>query len=335
MFFPIMCGASCSFDEILAVSGNGVFTFAYAYPYLYVTDEGAASDSILKIYDIANAASPTLLSTTALPLGSGAREPRIVGNTLYIPYRVSRFLALWNVTNRSAPVLLGSVAVTYDPYCVAVIGTIAAVGFGADFTKTHYTEKIDCSNPAAPVVVDTAGGSSLATAIQATATHFVVAGQATSGGQTYIAMIVASTFNQSDSSVDGLGTAGIGVDMVISSDGTRAYSTNSGNVIINSWDTSDPTNILLLDQAGYGGNTSSQILCLIDDTDRLYVGSMGAGGFIRIMNVSDPSNMFHVGDISTSAETVSDMVNTDGCPGFVWGQGTGAAIHLTGTAPTS
>lgn len=337
--FPIISGRSCSFDETLAVSGDGIFTFAYAFPYLYVCDENAVGVGKILIYDVSSAASPVLLSTTNVPSLSGPRFPVIVGNTLYVPYHASGVLALWNVTDRTAPVLLGSCSVGGNPSCVAVLGTIAAVGFGDNFVHAADAEKIDVSNPASPTVVDSVlindPTPTLVTAIHATTTHFIMSGQFSSGGVMYVAGVNASTFNVSDVATDGLVAAGIFNDMVISSDYQYAFCSNNGNTVVDSWSIADPTNISMLDQEPYTSGAGGVCLLLVDDTDRLYVGRTVGGSGIRIMNVADPANMSDVGSIATGGETVSDMVNTDGCPGFVWGQGTGAAIHLIGTAPLS
>lgn len=345
MFFPMLFGGRlCSFSDSLAVSGNGVFTFDYAYPYLYVTDEGASGNSILKIYDVTG--TPTLLSTTSLPNASGAREPLIVGDLLYVPYRTSRHLAIWNVADRTAPVLSGSVSLPNSspggPFAVAVIGSVACVAYAGSFTMATTAEKVDVSNPASPSVIANWGPSpptiSTATDVISAGGNFVITGTFTGGSSVpYLAVVDPTTFATEDwlsFSVSGA------VGGKLASDGSYAYSYAGNTTHLFTFDISNPLVISQAHDLNLSGTTGAGAqpspLCLVDDTDRLYLGRYnGSGLLIAILNISTRSTPSLAGTISTNSETVTDLAVIDGCAGFAWGQGTGATIHLLETAPTS
>lgn len=345
--FPILVGPaqSCSYNETLAVSGAGVFTFDYAFPYLYVVDEGTSGDGIMKIYDVRNAAGPILLSTTALPTDSGPRKPLIVGTKLYIPYRGDiRSLAIWDVTDRAAPSLLGSVDLTATitpsrPFGVAVIGDVACVVCSAGFVLSAV--KVDVSNPASPTIVDTVSCvppfTGPAADVLAVNGEFIISGLVTGGSSTpYISSVDPTTFDVVDSLSFGTASSQAG-DIV--SDGTYVYTCPTGTAELYTFNISDPANItqvdhLVLSSTGVGGFPNP--MCIVESTNRVYMGrSNGAGLLIVIINISDRANPSEAGTISTSGDTVSDVELIDGCAGFAWGQGTGASIHLLGTAPLS
>lgn len=346
MFHPLIYGGrNCSFEEILAVSGTGTFTFDYAYPYLYVCDETPLGVGKLLIYDVANAASPTLLSTTDLPNLSGARKPRIYGDLLYIPYRTGDALAIWDVSDRENPTLEGSVALPNGapggPWGVAVIGNIACVVYNG-FLQATSVEKIDVSDPSNPTVVDSLLPNdpfvSSMTDVVPAGSNFVVAGIVTGGSSSgFLATVDPSTFNKLDS-VNFAGSGGsIATDIAVTSDAAYAYTYDGNNTNFDTTDISDPSNILWVDSltsTGGGASGNQHSLCLVDNTDRVYLGKAGGSApAIYIIDISTRESPANVGTIDTSGDTISCLRKIDGCAGFAWGQGTGAAIHLVGTAP--
>lgn len=344
--FPILVGStySCSYDETLAVSGAGSFFLDCVPPYLYVTDEGTSSDSVLKIYDVSVPATPVLKSTTSLPTGSGAVHPRYhslvgYGDVLLIPYRVSKVLAIWDVNDPSNPSLLGSVSVSFKPNSVAAIGASACVGFNENFLQTKSAEQVDISNPASPSVVANWAASKLVLRVRASTDHYFLGGQNSSGGATHITAIRNSDFVVRSTGTDGVNIAGIGTgDIALNAALTRAIGLNVGNATLDSWDISNPAAISLLQAANIlGAAASSGCVSWNENNNRAYVGRGGGASLqIDILNVSNLSSMTNAGSISTSAEAVTDIaLIEDGCAGLAWAQGTGAAIHLVGTPPTS
>lgn len=349
-FLSFLLVGGCSFNETLTVSGNGSFTFCYQDPYLYVTDEGASSNSILLIYDMSNTASPVLKSTTSLPNGSGAREPRVFNGKLFIPYRTSRHLAIWNIDDPSAPTLTGSVSLPDfspgGPNGVAVIGTKALVGCSS-FTATTTLQRIDISDPSAPVVDASLRPYNIA--IQSTmafggaivvGSNFVVTGVVTGGSSTpYVATVNPTTFAATD--IITYGVSGGSASEIVSDGGSYVYTYNGNEAKINTVNVSDPANIVLesnVTPSSGGGSGAAHRLVCIPEIDRLYFGKAGGTGLqIYIFDISTRSTPVEVGTISTSGETVTCMgeLNGSSCAGFAWAQGTGASIHLIGTPPTS
>lgn len=344
MFFPVKVAPSCSYNETLAVSGAGPFYFDYMQPYLYVTDNGLPTgDGVLKIYKkIAGVL--VLQSTTNLPSGSGPVHPRGFNLTGYgrvclIPYNVSKKLAIWDVNDPTAPALLGSVAVSYEPMSVDALGTDACVGLHENFLQTKSAEKVDISDPTAPTVTASWAVSKMVQEVQAGGTHFFLSGQNNSAGAVHMSALVASSFALASTATGGGAFAGINAGaMKLRSDLQRAFSLNIGNSTICSWNISNPAAISLVQAAAiFASATGTGCIAIKEDTSRAYCGRGSGGGLqIDIVDISNPAAMTKTGSISTSGETVSDIgILDDGCEGLVWGQGTGAAIHILGTPPLS
>jgi len=87
--------------------------------YLY-----APYNSGLKIYDISNLTSPTLVSTTAYP-SLVSESVEIIGNYLYIgSYSTVRKIVVYDVSNPAAPVLVGEIATPQSlPYAMGYSGS--------------------------------------------------------------------------------------------------------------------------------------------------------------------------------------------------------------------
>lgn len=351
MFFPKYFGNFCAFEETLVVSGAGPFTFCFGDPYLYVTDAGTSGDGVLLIYDFSNPAGPVLKSSTSTPSGSGPRKPYFDAATglLYIPYRESNTVAIWNVDNASSPSLVGSVATTNSPWGVAVIGNVAAVvqcfNAGGGFPSMT-AEKINVSNPASPTIVDSVNGfnpalNSSGTDVIVSSGNFILHGQVTGGSSTpYVSAVDPSSFNLLDSLA--LGAAGGSPTFVVNdeTDGDYVYTYNGNEDNLYTVSISDPSNIVqasVVSSIAGSGSGAQHPIVSIADIDRLYVGRAGGGGLgIYILDISARSTPVEIGFLSSSGETVTSMRALDNsCAGFAWGQGTGAAIHLLGTPPLS
>lgn len=358
MFFHVLFGArSCNYNEALSVSGNGAFTFDYAYPFLYVTDEGASGDSVLKIYDVTDASGPVLKSTTSLTAGSGARNPRIFGTHLYIPYAKSSSLAIFDVADSSNPSLLSETYLsdlddgTKGAFAVGVIGTTACVGCGPGFLGTKTLVKLDVSNPASPS--QTGSLRPYNAAIQSSCLdilisngNFIVAGVVTGGSSSpYVAVVAPSAFTTTG--IVTFGTSGGSASLIAlnQTDGNYVYLMNGTNGTLHSIDISTPASpteasSLTVSSPSWGtGSGTIHPMCSVPSVNRLYFGKAGGSGGLQIFicDISTPSTPSQTspGFISTSGETTTCLRDIDGCAGFAWGQGTGAAIHLLGTAPTS
>lgn len=355
MSFPVYGSPACHYNELLAVSGSGSFYIDYKAPYLYAIDQGFSSyNSKLLIYDMRNPFGPVHMSTTNLPAGCGARHPRCYGNKLYIPYEYGLKLAIWDVSDRTAPVLLGDVTLSYPtfgpnagPAAVAVLGNIACCPLGNGFFMPNGTSKdvafVDVSNPASPSVVSEFQHGAVLHAniyVQGFGDWFFVGGQHGSGGNGYILTLHKDTFTLGDmvlSTLTGAGEVVSKTDML--KDGSRLYTPLNPSSQVWTIDTSDPQNLVSLSEVAMtqtgGGNYNSIVCC--EDIDRLYVGRGNGGGLlIPIMDISDRDNPAPSGSISTSGETVTDVTRIDdGCVGFAWCQGTGAAIHIIGQPPLS
>lgn len=343
MFFPKYFGNLCTFDETLAVSGAGTFYFDYMDPFLYVTDQGTSNNSVFKIYDMSDPAGPVLKSTTSLPNGSGAVHPRAhqlsgYGRVCLIPYRTSKVLAIWDVNDTTSPTLLGSLSVPFAPNTAAAIGTKACVGYNENFLQTRSADRIDISNPASPSIDANWSSSRLVLEIRTSSDHFFLCGQNNSGGAAHLTAIRASDFAVRDTATDGV-VSGTGAGALkLNAAATLAFSINCSGAIIDSWDIADPTNITLTQGANIlGGTPSTACIAVAESLSRAYVGRGGGSNLeIDIINISNPASMTLAGDIDTSSETVTDIqIMDDGCAGLAWAQGTGAAIHLLGTPPTS
>lgn len=345
---------NCSYNELLVVSGAGSFYIDYKKPYLYAIDQGFSSyNSKLHIYDLSDPFGPAHKSTTNLPNGSGARHPRCYGDKLYIPYEYGLKLAIWDVTNRSAPALLGECPLSYPtfgpnagPAAVAVIGNIACCPLGNGFFMPQTSKDvafIDVSNPAAPAVVSTFQHGPVLHAniyVEAFGEWFFVGGQRSSGGPGYISSFNKNTFALGStilSQTTGAGEVVSKTAMLL--DGSRLYTPLNPSCQIWTIDTSNPAAMVTkgevaMTQTG-GGNYNSIVCC--EDINRLYIGRGNGGGLlIPIMDITNRDVPVPSGSISTSGETVTDIARiTDGCPGFAWCQGTGAAIHLIGQPPLS
>lgn len=337
-------GKVCNYDDTLTVSGAGPFYFDYLSPYLAVTDEGTAGSSVLKLYDTSAIGTPVLKSTTSLPASSTARHPRLhrhptAGMICLIPYNQSKKLAVWNVNDMSSPSLLGEVAVSFAPNSVAAIDTLACVGFNESFLQTKSAERVDLTDLSAPVVTANWAVSKFVIEVRTFGNNFFLAGQNNSAGAVHLSALRASDFTQLSTATDGGAFAGINAGALkINAAGTRAFSLNIGNSGICSWDISNPSSISLIQRAGVlGAAAGTGCIAYREATNRAYVGR-GSGGALQIdiINTSPDTAMTFAGSISTSGETVSDiLIIEDGCAGLAWGQGTGAAIHLRGTPPLS
>ena len=334
MKFQIYCDKDCTYNETLAVSGAGSFFFHYLDPYLYVTDEGTSSNSVLKIYDMSDPRGPVLASTTSLPNGSGAVHPRCKGNLLFIPYRNSKKLGIWDVSDRTNPTMLSETAVAFAPNGVAIIGSLAAVCFNENFLQTKIAEAWDVSNPSSPSLAHSYNGSKLGYTIRASHGNFFITGQNSSGGPQYLSALDGSSFSLLDTTATAVAPSGTGAGRMleINAAGTLAFSAGSnGDGSIYTWDLSNLSNLTYVASTPAIGQTTCG--AYKEDVDRLYIG--GTAG-ISILDTSNPSAITLAGSISTSGESVTDAACIDdGCAGFVWGQGTGAAIHLRGTPPIS
>lgn len=335
--FPILFGASCNYSASLVCVSGGQYTYtADTIGYLYAVD--FTNDS-LEIYNIADPANISLVSATALAGGSGGRNPYYKAPYLYIPYRTSKKIAIWDVSNRTSPSLASSTAVSFSPSGAALIGTTLCVSYNENFLQTKGAESWDVSNPASPSATgDSWGTSRLCNTIQASNSHFFLAGQNSSGGVAFIASLTDS-LAQADVATDGGVSAGTGPEGIIDSDFLYAYTTNPGNAWITSWDISDPTNITQLDQETITGvGAGPNVIALSNPLSRLYIGRISGIGTlqIRIMDVSNPAALSNTGSISTSGEAVVDIeVLDNACSALSYAQGTGAAIHLIGEPPLS
>lgn len=344
--FPMLTGGVCSYDETLAVSGAGAFTFDYVSPFLYVVDEGSSQDGILKIYDVSSPSAPSLLSTTALPTDSGPRNPRYISGKLFIPYRdtnnVNRQVTIWNVDNPASPFKVGETinmaGATAKPFDIDVIGNILAVAVS---TGTYYIEKHDISDPANPAFVAgrTNTGGLNCTGVRHFGNVFYVIGQGGSGAPAFLVSVNPDTWGFFDS-ISATNGAGSGGDLVIHSDGVHLYAPLNNSNRLWAVDITDPANLatfseVAMTQTGTQTSATGSIV-LIEATQRLYIGRPNGGGLlIPIMDITNKDTPAVSGSISTNGETVTDLAVLTGCSGFAWGQGTGATIHLLGTAPTS
>lgn len=344
MFFHVNFGSGCSYDSTLSVSGNGSFFFDSFLGYLYVTDQGASSNSIFKIYDMSNPNGPVLRSTTSLPNGSGAVHPKGFvlsgyGLVCLIPYRVSKKVAIWDVNDPTTPSLLGSVDVDFKPNSVAALGTYACVGYNENFLQTKSASLIDISDPTSPTITADWSASKLVERVRASDSYFFLAGEDNSGGANRLTIRHPTTFASVGTVSGGSSFAGTGAgQLALNAAYTYAFTAHSGGDGLQSWDISNPASPSYVSNCAVSFD-SGACIAIKNDTNRAYYGRGGGGGGggpVEIIDISDPSSMSITGTISTSSETVTDIcIIDDGCAGLAWAQGTGAAIHLVGTPPLS
>lgn len=343
---PFKQKINCTYNEILSVSGAGLFTFCYGEGFLYVTDQGTSQDGVMKIYDMADPFTPTLVSTTALDTDSNPTNPYWTAehpDLLFVPYQRSSSpkVDVWDVSDRANPVRLSQISCTGLASACAAIGNVLCISIGGTFLQPNVAETWDISDPSAPSALNLwVQGLPLRTAtmVRASDTNFFFTGQHNSGGPFYLAVrdidlnavdyiTHPAAFNSAN-------------DLILNEDFTVCFIHGLGGSNLNSYDISDPSDLSLIQNYNSTMSfASSEVLCYSPLTKILYVGRGGGGGVsgpIGIFDVSDPSDMSRTGTINTAGETVSAVcLITDGCAGLAWGQGTGAAIHLIGTPPTS
>lgn len=348
MFFPVLCGPFCEYDEILDVSGAGLFFFDYDSGFLYVTDEGAVFASILKVYDMANKAAPVLVATVG-PVAAHTHWVHPVvynhpsaGKILLLCCRddAAHKLQIYDVNDPTNPTFMGEVDTVGTPSGVAAIGTTACVGINNPFFSGGKTAReVDISDPTAPVMTGSTisiTGIQRGFSVRATDTRYFVSGEYSSGGTGYLMAIDASDFSLDDLTQSANIGAGVnyGTGMVLNAAGTVAMTGGgNGDLSLTVWDISTPTNITIIDT---NNEMWGQIFCLCwrEETNRLYSGS--AVSTVKIADTSDLSNITIVGAIATGGTSVTDIaIIDDGCAGLAWGQGNGAAIHLLGEPPLS
>lgn len=353
--FPWKFGfAGCTYNSTLAVSGNGAFTFTYDNGYLYVVDEGSAGATILKIYDMANPFGPVLVGTGAtMAAQSWGKHPRVSGNYCYIPcvgngVAANCRLSIWDVSNKAAPVEVGSVQIAYlnipgsynGPEMVAVIGSDAFCSLGPAAASAITLVKVDVSNPSSPSISAAAdAGFQYAYPIHEFGSTIWIGGSTGSGGDACV-----RPFNTSLSPLaarQNFGSIFCSLQKFrFSTDGFMYGVVAGGKSLwtINANNPASPVNHGGVDMTQTGTTTSSlQAIEVCTELNRVYVGRGNGGGLcIPIMDITTRSAPVVSGSINTSGETVSDICRiTDGCAGFAWGQGTGAAVHLLGAPPLS
>lgn len=347
-FLSFLWANACDYEETLTVSGAGPFTFCYTSPYLYVTDSGTSGNGVLKIYDMTDPSGPVLKSTTSLASASAPQNPRYLSGMLFIPYRgtgsqVERRVTIWDVDDPTSPTQIGQTANMDGPtgrcWDVEVIGTDL---FCANFASTNYLQKFDISDPTNPVAdgaVANPGGRT-AVSVRSFGNRLFFSGiHAGSSGQAYI-VSTDTDLNVLDTLLNGVADTG-GSEVVIHSDGVHLYTPEVNGNVLWTVDITDPANLASLSrvtmtQTGLTTAQTGSIVCS-ESISRLYIGRpSGSSMCIPIMDITNKDTPVVSGSISTSGEAVTDIeLIPDGCAGFAYGQGTGAAVHLIGIPPTS
>lgn len=136
--------------QIGSINSIEMGDLALAGDYVYGLSGNYASNGQQEFYvvDVSDLSAPTLLSRTALPSGAnGISKLDVVGDTVYLAMH-SAGLAIFDVSDPTAPVLLGSFDSAGDAQDVVVDGSIAYLGDGADGLKV-----IDVHNPTKPCLL--------------------------------------------------------------------------------------------------------------------------------------------------------------------------------------
>lgn len=150
-------GKACGYDvTVLSPMGSGAH-FEIVGNYLYVA---ISATDLLKIYDITNPASPSLLSSTSLGVSKGPNEICVRGNYAFMTFYTSSQLAIWDISNPSSPSQTSLTALTgygaaNNPGFLAVSsdGNTAYVGYYAAASPGSGHKaigKYDTTNKAAP-----------------------------------------------------------------------------------------------------------------------------------------------------------------------------------------
>lgn len=344
---------NCAYNPTLVGGWNGALFGAYADGYLYVTDQGPAYNSFIRIYDMGNPLAPVQVSQTPTELGAGAQFPIFRNNRLYMCYWNSKKLACWNVANKLAPVLLGAVEFKQPAVAGGFLGPshfsfhptqdigIIAWGYGASGDKTH--GRIDWTNPAAPVLThsyryDAAGNYGSYTAASPRGDVFyAITNRGNSGTAGLLLTHRTDNFTKLAEMPGGI-LYEIVSYMAVTKDGNWGYCQINGSNQLWVVNLSNPNALsfsrVSMTQTGTQTGTYHKI-ALLEDINRLYATRSNGGGLcIPIMDITNRGAPVPSGYINTGGETSSDVLEIpDGCNGLAYMQGTGAAVKLIGTPP--
>jgi hypothetical protein len=124
--------------------------------YAYTIHGGDADDSRLRIVDVSNPKSPTIVS--ALFTSTGLQDVKVVGKYAYIVDSTNDELTIVDISNPTTPVEVGSIPLGGDASTLDVVGRYAYIVETVDDTLTI----VDVSRPTNPSVVGTLAITSLA-----------------------------------------------------------------------------------------------------------------------------------------------------------------------------
>ncbi len=230
--------------------------------YAYLLGSGTGSPQ-LRIYDISNPATITLLGSTALPQNSSDIFVSNDGNYVYITTLHPFYeLVIYSVSNPASPVLAGSINLP-----------TTQVGWPDEFGSGVYV----------------------------VGTRAYVTRPNTVGDDTFFVIDVSTI--SSPSLLGSLLIPGTPEGVVVS--GNYAYVTVSGDtnelVVV---DITNPNNPSIGYSFDMSGSNSAKAIAL--EGTRLFVGD---GGFLRVVDISNPLSLSTLGSINTTSTEIFDIAS--------------------------
>lgn len=287
--------------------------------YLYVV---VSTTDSFRIYDLTDPTSISLTSATSVGAGKTPIDVAVSGNYAYIAYAGVGLeaLAVWDISDRSAPTEVGSVSLTggsQQPIHVVVSGNYAYVSFD-EYTTTRNLSSIDISNPTAPVVADDWAGNG--------ASGELLAGWlAISGDYLYVCEerhlyiisitnpLVLSTTGTWDSTTGNNHLYGVAVS------GNYAYVGGGGSARLYVIDVTNKASPTLAGSVstGTGASNGGYPLVYKSSSQSVYIGNYNGGVLTGVLkfDVSNPGSPSSLGLIYNSGgDGVSDvLIRSDPC----------------------
>jgi len=140
-------------QELGSLTTSPVYDLTVRGDYAYLAEGSAADVGGLRLVDISNSTTPTLVGEDTGCTEAAGIDVSADGNLTYVACVTDGTLRIVDTTDKSNPALLGSVALPGVPglpdynvaYSVAVVGNVAYVG------NAYGLDEVDVSNPVSPV----------------------------------------------------------------------------------------------------------------------------------------------------------------------------------------
>jgi len=259
--------------------------------FVYVTTRASSGPGRLHIINVANPASPQLLSS--LDTGGDAFGVAVSGNYAYVANWGN--LAVVDITNPSSPAIVGSLG--FEPTWPGTGWQYTAVGYengtayvvvrGYGLSPAYGLDEINVVNPANPVLIRR-------TALQYLTNSLIVSNGRLYAGNGYGFGVYALSSSGPPTFL--YQTAGYNMFGIGAVSGTTLYSTNNGSQVV--YDVSNSTSLVYLGTIAGGGQNRPGVgpNGLLYFTDHF---SVPAQAGFRVVDVSNPNGPYPIrGNIS-------------------------------------